>query len=151
VVLDDGSRLPCDLFLGIPVHRVPEVVARSGMTDNGWVAVNPHTLETRFPGVYAVGDVTSVGTPKAGVFAEGAARVVAAEIVAQVRGESAPPGYDGIGACYIEFGGAEVARVDVDFFSTPGKPTGTFTAPSLMTAEEKAAFGARRRARWFGM
>ena len=85
-VLDDGSELPYDLFLGIPKHRVPEVVAASGMTENGWIPVNPKNLETRFPGVYAVGDVTSVGTPKAGVFAEGAARIVAAEIIADCEG-----------------------------------------------------------------
>lgn len=149
-LLDDGTRLPYDLFLGVPVHRVPDVVAASGMTENGWIPVNPQTLATRFPGVYAVGDVTSVGTPKAGVFAEGAARVVADQLVARVRGENIPPGYDGTGACYIEFGGEAVARVDVDFFSTPGRPTGTFTSPSPMTAAEKVAFGTTRRARWFG-
>jgi sulfide:quinone oxidoreductase len=148
-VLDDGSRLPYDLFLGIPVHRAPTVVETSGMTEGGWVPVDPGTLATRFPGVYAVGDVTSVGTPKAGMFAEGAARVVADQLIARIRGAVEPPGYDGKGACYIEFGGNEVARVDVDFFSTPGHPTGTFVAPSMATAAEKASFASTRRARWF--
>lgn len=150
-VLNDGSRLPFDLFLGIPVHRAPAVVTEAGMTEDGWIPVHPRTLATRFPGVYAVGDVTSVGTPKAGVFSEGAARVVADQLIARIRGENEPPGYDGTGACWIEFGDHEVARVDVDFFSTPGHPTGTFTAPSTLTAEEKAEFGASRRARWFGV
>jgi len=149
-VLDDGSRLPYDLFLGIPVHRAPVVVEASDMTEGGWIAVDPGTLATRFPGVYAVGDVTSVGTPKAGMFAEGAARVVADQLIARIRGAVEPPGYDGKGACYIEFGGDEVARVDVDFFSTPGHPTGTFVAPSMATAAEKAAFASTRRVRWFG-
>ena len=149
-VLDDGSRLPYDLFLGIPVHRAPAVVETSGMTDGGWIPVDAGTLATGFPGVYAVGDVTSVGTPKAGMFAEGAARVVADQLIARIRGAVEPPGYDGKGACYIEFGGREVARVDVDFFSTPGHPTGTFVAPSMATAAEKASFASTRRARWFG-
>ena len=70
-LLSDGSEMPYDLFLGIPVHRAPEVVVESGLTVDGWIPVDPLTLETSFPGVYAVGDVTSVGTPKAGVFAEG--------------------------------------------------------------------------------
>ena len=43
------------------------------MTVDGWIPVNPLTMETAFPGVYAVGDVTSVGTPKAGVFRQKAA------------------------------------------------------------------------------
>jgi sulfide:quinone oxidoreductase len=149
-VLDDGSRLLFDLFLGIPVHRVPAVVAASGLAEGGWIPVEKGSAATRWPGVYAVGDVTSVGTPKAGVFAEGAARVVADQLVARIRGESEPPGYDGTGSCYIEFGDREVARVDVDFFSTPGHPTGTFTAPSAELAEAKVEFGTSRRARWFG-
>jgi sulfide:quinone oxidoreductase len=149
-VLDDGSRLPYDLFLGIPVHRAPAVVEASGMTEDGWIPVDRHTLATRFPGVYAVGDVTSVGTPKAGVFAEGAARIVADQLIARIRGEVEPPGYDGIGMCWMEFGDHEVARIEVDFFSTPGHPTGEFTPPSDAMAAEKAGFGASRRSRWFG-
>jgi len=149
-VLDDGRRLPYDLFLGVPVHRAPAVVEDSGMTEGGWIPVDPGTLAARHEGVYAVGDVTSVGTPKAGVFAEGAARVVGDQLIARIRGESAPPGYDGKGSCYIEFGGREVARVDVDFFSTPGHPTGTFVAPSAEMIAEKVDFASSRRARWFG-
>ena len=150
-LLDDGSRLPFDFFLGIPVHRVPAVVEASGLAERGWIPVHPHTLATRFPAVYAVGDVTSVGTPKAGVFSEGAARVVADQLIARLRGETEPPGYDGTGSCYIEFGDHEVARVDVDFFSTPGHPTGTFTPPSAQTAAAKVEFGVSRHARWFGL
>ncbi len=149
-ILDDGSELPYDLFLGIPKHRVPDVVAASGMTVDGWIPVNPKNLETRFPGVYAIGDVTSVGTPKAGTFSEGAARIVAAAIIAQVKGGEGPPAYDGAGTCYIEFGGGRVGRVDVDFLSGPS-PTGSFSDPSAALLSEKQEYGSSRRARWFGL
>jgi sulfide:quinone oxidoreductase len=148
-ILDDSSRLPFDLFLGIPVHQPPSVVTESGLAEERWIPVDPATLATRFPNVYAVGDVTSVGTARAGVFAEGAARVVADQFIARLRGDPEPPGYDGTGSCYIEFGNRQVARVDVDFFSTPGRPIGTFTSPSPETADEKATFATSRRARWF--
>jgi sulfide:quinone oxidoreductase len=147
-ILDDRSDLPYDLFLGVPKHCVPEVVAASGMAVDGWIPVDPKTLKTRFPNVYAVGDVTSVGTPKAGVFAEGAARTVAAEIVASIRGRDTAADYRGIGSCYIEFGAEQVGRVDVEFLAGP--PTGNFMPPSAALAEEKQAFGASRRSRWFG-
>ena len=147
-VLDDGAELPYDLFLGVPKHRAPEVVLQSGMAEDGYVPVNSRTLETRFPGVYAVGDVATVGVPKAGVFSEGAARVVAASILAQRRGDGQPSGYDGRGSCYIEFGAGRIGRVDVDFLSGP-KPTGSFQEPSRDLVAEKKQFGAGRRARWF--
>jgi sulfide:quinone oxidoreductase len=147
-VLDDGSEMPYDLFLGVPKHRAPDVVVASGMTEDGYVPVNPKTLETRFPGVYAVGDVASIGVPKAGVFAEGAARVVAASLIAGLRGGQGPGAYDGVGSCYIEFGAGRVGRVDVDFLSGP-KPTGTFQEPSDALVAEKHHFGSSRRARWF--
>jgi sulfide:quinone oxidoreductase len=146
--LEDGSEMPYDLFLGVPKHRAPDVVLASGMAEGGYVPVNPVTLETRFPGVYAVGDVATIGVPKAGVFSEGAARVVAASLIADLRGGEQPGAYDGLGSCYIEFGAGRVGRVDVDFLSGP-KPTGTFREPSAALVTEKHNFGSTRRARWF--
>lgn len=148
-VLDDGTDVPYDLFLGVPKHRAPDVVLASGMAENGFIPVDSRTLETRFPDVYAVGDVAMVGVPKAGVFSEGAARVVAASIVARRRSDGVPDGYDGRGSCYIEFGAGRVGRVDIDFLTGP-KPTGTFRKPSASLVAEKEHFGASRRARWFG-
>jgi sulfide:quinone oxidoreductase len=148
-VLDDGSEMPFDLFLGVPKHRAPDVVIASGMTEDGYVPVSSSTLETRYPGVYAIGDVATVGVPKAGVFAEGAARVVAASLAATLLGSEPPDAYGGRGSCYIEFGGGRVGRVDVDFLSGP-KPTGTFREPSATLVAEKQHFGSSRRARWFG-
>ncbi len=148
VVLDDDSELPYDLFLGVPKHRAPDVVVESGLTVDGYVPVDPATLETRFPGVYAVGDVATQGTPKAGVFAEGAARALATSLIARLRGGQAGV-HAGTGSCYIEFGDDRIGRVDIDFLSGPS-PTGTYQAPSVALRAEKQHFGASRRARWFG-
>ncbi len=148
-VLDGGGEMTYELFLGVPKHRAPDVVMAAGMVEDVYIPVNPRTLQTRYPGVYAVGDVAAVGVPKAGVFAEGAARVVARSLIAQIRGGEQPGEYDGLGSCYIEFGGGRVGRVDVDFMSGP-KPTGTFHEPSQALVVQKQQFGATRRARWFG-
>jgi sulfide:quinone oxidoreductase len=146
---DDGSEFPYDLFLGVPAHRAPKVLKAGGMTEDGYVPVKPKTLETRFPDVYAVGDCARQGTPKAGVFAEGAARAVATALIARLRNNDAPVTHAGTGSCYIEFGAGRIGRVDVDFFSIPNHPTGTYYEPSVALRVDKEHFGSSRRARWF--
>ncbi|HEY4031505.1 MAG TPA: FAD/NAD(P)-binding oxidoreductase [Caulobacteraceae bacterium] len=149
-VLDDGAEMRFDLFFGVPKHRAPAVVLESGLSENGWIPVDPRTLETKYPNVYAIGDGANTGTPKAGVFAEGAARAVASDLVARLRGGGEAQPYDGIGVCYIEFGAGRIGKVEVDFFSGP-KPTGVYHEPSMALRADKETFGSSRRARWFGL
>jgi sulfide:quinone oxidoreductase len=148
-LLNDGAEMPYDLFLGVPVHHAPAVVAESGLTVDGWIPVDPRTLQTRYPGVYAVGDVTSVGTPKAGVFSEGQATVVAAQISAHKRGTDTTAAYDGRGICYMEIGHDMIAKVDVTFLSGQS-PVGDLEGPSADLVADKTAFGSERTRRWFG-
>lgn len=147
---DDGAEVEFDLFLGVPRHIAPAVVAESGMCVDGWIPVDPRTLQTRYPQVYAVGDVTSVGTPKAGVFSERQADIVADRILAAIRGEDPDgPGYDGRGVCYLDMGSSGVALVEVTF--EPGRdPHGSMQGPSPDLVAAKAEFGTDRIARWFG-
>ena len=106
-------------------------------------------LKTKYPGVYAIGDVNSVGTPKAGVFAEGAAKVAAETIIAELEKGEQPSPYKGNGICYVEFGDGRVGKVNVDFFSGPS-PFGSYTEASVELAADKQYFGSSREARWFG-
>ena len=46
-LLSDGDPMPYDLFLGVPVHRAPAVVADSGMAVDGWIPVNPRHARNR--------------------------------------------------------------------------------------------------------
>ena len=93
--------------------------------------------------------MTSVGTPKAGVFAEGQAAVVASQIIARLRGSSSPATYDGTGICYLEFGDEQVGKVNVTFLSGQA-PVGGMEGPSRAIAGEKGEFGSSRIQRWFG-
>jgi sulfide:quinone oxidoreductase len=149
VALHNGEELSYDLFLGVPLHRAPAVVVDGGLTEGGWVAVDPYTLATKFPGVWAVGDVANAPVPRAGVFAERAAGVVADQILAELRGGGDVAPYDGYGTCYIEFGGGTVGRVEVTFLTANGPRGGPFTPPSLELAKEKSLFGSSRVERWF--
>src|SRR5207247_7871331 len=104
----DRDSIPYDLFIGIPVHRVPAVVSQAGLAQDGWVSVSPLNLETRFSNVFAIGDVVKIPVgaavmPKAGAFADRAARSVADEIAYRIRGTGSPGRFDGKGECFLEF------------------------------------------------
>jgi sulfide:quinone oxidoreductase len=145
----DGDEVPFDMFIGIPVHRVPDVVESSGLTEDGWVPVDRANLRTRYPGVYAVGDVAATPNPKAGVFAESAAAIVAEDIAATLSGGELERENEGAGHCWLELGGGRVAKVDVNFFGGP-KPAATIVGPSVEMRAEKKEFAETRRRRWFG-
>jgi sulfide:quinone oxidoreductase len=147
--LESGGTVSYDLFVGIPVHRVPEAVESSGLAVDGWVPVDRSNLATRFPNVYALGDVSGLPMAKAGVFAEAAAAVVADDIAARLRGEELQQPYEGAGSCYIEFGGGRVGKVEANFLGGPA-PTAQLIGPSQDLARDKEAFASTRRARWFG-
>jgi sulfide:quinone oxidoreductase len=149
--LASGEVLPYDLFVGIPKHRAPDPLTASGLAVDGWVPVDQANLRTRFPNVYAVGDVcTGPRTvPTAGIFAESAALVVADDIAAEISGGAPPAPYEAAGVCYAEFGDGLVSKVEVNFLRGDG-PAAQRHDPSLEFAAEKAEFGAVRRARWFG-
>jgi sulfide:quinone oxidoreductase len=147
--LADGTQLAFDLLLGVPVHCAPQVVVDSGLTEDGWIPVDVKTFATRFPGVYAVGDVTNAPVPRAGVIAEGEASTVADVLIHQLNGGPAPAPFAGEITCYIEMGDDTIGKVNVNFLSGPA-PTAVFTPPSLGAAADKAEFAETRRRRWFG-
>ncbi|GAA3753136.1 FAD/NAD(P)-binding oxidoreductase [Microbacterium kribbense] len=147
VVFADGSTMPYDLFLGVPRHVVPAVVAESGLAPDGWVPVDPLTLQTGHPDVFAIGDVAQVGTPKAGAFAEGQAVVVAEAIAARIQSRESSARYDGSGVCYVEFGGGRAGRVDVRFLAGGGA-SGSFVRATGALADDKDDYRASRVRRW---
>ena len=159
--VDDGAvvfadaRRPFDLLLGVPPHRVPQVVAQSGLTSGGpWVKVDPRTLETSQPGVYAIGDVTALPLsngqmlPKAGAFAEAQGEVVAARIASTLGGSEPSATFAGDGACFLETGGGMAAMVTGGFLADPPAVRMTDASPEHFAA--KRAFERERLAAWFG-
>jgi sulfide:quinone oxidoreductase len=155
VVFGD-KRLPFDLLLGVPPHRPPAVVRESGLVDgSGWVSVNPRTLETQFPGVYAIGDVVQISLangkplPKAGVFAEAMGEAVADRIAAVFNGEEPEATFKGEGGCYLEVGGGKAMMVQGSFLAEP-EPEVTLTEATAGYLEEKRSFETQRLLEWFG-
>jgi sulfide:quinone oxidoreductase len=154
-VVAADTRIPFDLLLGVPPHRVPGVVSAAGLAEPGaWVKVNPATLETRFPGVYAIGDVTAIPLstgqplPKAGVFAHAQGDVVAGRIADAFAGREPTAVFDGQGMCFLETGHGQATMVRGNFYATP--PDVALAEASEEHLAEKHAFETDRLAAWFG-
>lgn len=151
-----NERRPFDLLFGIPPHRPPTVVRESGLVgDSGWVSVNPRTLQTQFPGVYAIGDVVQIAMadgkplPKAGVFAEAMGETVAERIAATFAGQEPEATFKGEGGCYLEVGAGQAMMVKGYFLSEP-RPEVELTEASPQYLAEKRTFESQRLQTWFG-
>ena len=146
LVLADESRVGYDLLAGIAPHRAPVVVLESALAgDTGWIPVDRATLETRHPGVHAIGDVTTITLangkplPRAGVFAHGEGLVVARRIAATLSGREAPNTFDGVGYCWVEAGAGRAAFAVGEFFAEPN-PTLDLRAPGRAWHAGKVLF-----------
>lgn len=122
----NGATAEFDLLAYVPPHQAPNVVSNAGLVDeSGWIPVDRDTLHTRHPGVYAIGDVTDIPLqmgkplPKAGVFAERQAQVVAHNIASEITGHGQHEGFDGHGECFIETGNGRAGFGGGDFYAEP--------------------------------
>ncbi len=122
----NGAVVGYDLLIFVPPHRPPAVVREAGLVgDSGWIPVDRHTLETRFPSVFAIGDVTAIPLtmgkplPKAGVFAHGQAEVVARNLACAWTGRGKPARFNGHGSCFVETGDGKAGYGSGDFYAEP--------------------------------
>lgn len=126
ITFDNGATADFDLLAYVPPHRAPRVVREAGLIDDsGWVPVNRNTMDTLFPGVYAIGDVTGISLkmgkplPMAGVFAEREGEVVATNIALDITGQGEPASFNGYGQCFVEAGGGKAGFGRGDFYAEP--------------------------------
>ena len=144
-----------DLLAYIPPHRAPKVVREAGLCgESGWVPVNRNTLETKFPGVYAIGDVTGIPLaigkplPKAGVFAHEEAEVVAHNIARAITGKGEEQTFQGHGECFVEIGDGRAGFGSGNFYAEP-KPQVALHPPSRWRHWGKIAYEKYWLFRWF--
>ena len=134
----NGASAEFDLLVYVPPIRPPRALAGCGLVDeSGWVRVDRQTMETRFPGVYALGDVTmiplSMGKPlpRAGVFAHNQAEVIARNIARELGGKGHEARFEGDGACFIETGGGKAGYGAGNFYAEP-RPAVKVRRPSRL-------------------
>jgi sulfide:quinone oxidoreductase len=151
----DGSELEFGLLFAIPPHRCPLALVEAGLAPTGgWVGVDPATLATSFPGVYAIGDCTVITLanglplPKAGLFAEAEGYAVAEQIAASFAGATTQARFVGEGTCYAEAAGGRAFRIHGRFLADP--PEIEVSEPSALHMAGKVAFERDRLTAWFG-
>lgn len=126
LIFAHGATADFDLLLYVPPHRAPAVVRDAGLlAESGWVAADRRTFETRFAGVYAIGDVTGIPLamgkplPKAGVFAHAQAEVVAHNIASALMGRGTRLTFNGEGKCFLETGDGRAGLGAGNFYAEP--------------------------------
>ncbi len=152
IEFEDGRREKFDILVGIPPHIAPDIIKNSGLAAGEWIPVDRQTLRTQFDNVFAIGDVTEIkigqlAMPKAGIFAEGEAKVVAQEIADELGGVKSQAAYNGQGYCFFEAGSRTAGYVEADFYNAAG-PTIRLEAPAEKHFEMKYEFERSRLKEW---
>lgn len=120
-----GERVKArmDLLAYVPSHRGPAVVKSAALSGpNGWINVDEHSLQTRFDGVYAIGDNITIplsngsNLPMAGVFAQYQAATVAHNIARKIQGNVSDRSFQAKASYILDLGG-EGIKVSGDFRS----------------------------------
>ncbi len=156
---DGGTReesVGYDLLMAIPPHKLPQVLKSSGFIMDGqkWVEVDRFSLKTKYENAYAIGDVTeirvnqNVSIPKAGIFAEGQAKVVCQQILNDIgKNQSGTPQFDGKGFCFMETGNNKAGYIETDFYNENG-PITRLEPPSEESYRKKVDFEKSRVGEW---
>jgi len=155
IVFANGAEADYDLLAYVSPHRAPAAVRSSPLAgETGWIPVDRHTLQTRFPDVYAIGDVTGImlksgkPLPKAGVFAHGEADIVARNIAAAIAGRAERRSFDGHGECFIEMGDGRAGYGSGNFYAEP-VPKIALRRPSRVLHYGKVTFEKYWLFKWF--
>lgn len=151
----NGATADFDLLAYVPPHRAPRCVREAGLcAAGGWIEVDRATLATRFPGVYAIGDLAGIPLingkplPKAAVFAQAQAETVARNIADQIEGRPAANHFDGHGACFLEIGDGRAGFGSGNFYAEPA-PAIAMKPPGRLMHWAKAAYEQYWLYKWF--
>jgi sulfide:quinone oxidoreductase len=159
IEFENGNKRSYSILIGIPPHKVPDVIKNSGLIngrqvgEEGWINVDKYTLRTDYKNVFAVGDVTeikvteAVTIPKAGIFAESEAKIAAQQIIDDITSRSHDTKFDGKGFCFMEIGNKKAGYVDADFYNETG-PITRLEPPSEESYVKKYDFEKNRIKEW---
>lgn len=126
LTFNNGKTIEFDLLAYTPKHECPLVIKETKLVGNsGWIEVDRNTMETHFPNVYAIGDITFIPLemgkplPKAGVFAHYQAEIVAYNIAQKIAGKTPDKTFNGEGQCFLEMGNGQAGYAGGNFYGSP--------------------------------
>jgi len=126
IYFENQKKAYFDLLLTVPPHRAPKILEGSGLLgETGWIPVDKNILRTKYENIYAIGDITAIRLPngmmlpKAGVFAEKHAQVVAQNIAAEINDQRTRVSFNGEGACFLEIGYGIAGYAKGNFYAEP--------------------------------
>lgn len=159
IEFENGSKTSYEVLVLIPPHQVPQIIKNSDLLGDGdqhWINVDKFTLRTKYKNVFAIGDVTEIRLdktttiPKAGIFAEGEAKVVSQQIINEIKNNNnnkALTKFDGKGFCFMEIGDKKAGYIYADFYNERG-PTTRLDPPSDEFYQKKLNFERSRLNEW---
>jgi sulfide:quinone oxidoreductase len=118
----DGSEVPFDLAVVVPLHGGAEYVGRSpGLGDAvDFVPTDEHTLQSKVaPNVFVIGDAATVPASKAGSVTHFEGETLVANIEHFLAGEPLEATFDGHANCFIETGFHKALLIDFNYETEP--------------------------------
>jgi sulfide:quinone oxidoreductase len=158
IEFENGNKTSYDVLVMIPPHQVPKIIKDSNLLGDGdqhWINVDRFTLRTKYKNVFAIGDVTEIRfdqtttIPKAGIFAEGEAKIVSQQIINEIKNINSKKAvkFDGKGFCFMEIGDKKAGYIDTDFYNEAG-PITRLDPPSGEFYQKKLDFERSRLNEW---
>lgn len=124
---------PFDFLHIIPPHKAPKEIGKSSVgSEKGWVPVDAQTLQhTKYPNVFALGDIAAVPLGKTGGSARKQYRVVCDNLVALMEGKPLTAKYSGYTVCPLITNVGTVMLAEFDWKDPAKKDMSGKMAPSF--------------------
>jgi NADPH-dependent 2,4-dienoyl-CoA reductase/sulfur reductase-like enzyme len=144
VTAKGGKAVKADVANIIPNQRAGEIAHKAGLADGDWCPVNPENFVSRkVAGVYVLGDASiAAEMPKSAFSANSQAKVVAADILAELAGSQRfPATYRN--TCWSMLAPDDSVKIGANYAPKGGKlePSGSFVSkPGEDAAMHKANY-----------
>ncbi len=148
----EGTEIPYDLLVSIPVNMGDPMIERSGMgNESNYVPTHKNTLASKdHQDVFVLGDATNLTSSKAGSVAHFQAEVLTENLLRHIEGQSLLEDFDGHANCFIESGFGKALLIDFNYDTEPlpGKFPLPGVGPFSLLAESRMNHWGKMMFRW---